>query len=94
MNVKPILTEKSLNLAKKGKYSFWVDPSWTKFQIKQKVSELFNVHVKNVSTVNYKKQVQKSMLRKGPKISSAKKRTIITLAAKEKIDIFEGGKEK
>lgn len=94
MKIKPILTEKSLNLAKKGKYSFWVDPKLSKYQIKKLVGDIFAVHVKKVSTINYKKIVKKNMLRKGFKITPAKKRTIVTLAAKEKIDIFGGGKEK
>ncbi len=94
MKIKPILTEKSLDLAKKGKYSFWVEPSLRKPQIRKLVSDLFGVHVKKVSSINYKKQVERSFLRKGLKIKRARKRAIVTLLPKEKIALFEGGKEK
>lgn len=73
--IEPILTEKTLKLAKKGVYSFWVEPKIRKNQIKTLINRIFNVHVRKVKTANFK--------------SRAKKKTYVTLAEKEKIDIFE-----
>ena len=94
MKIKPILTEKSMNLAKKGKYSFWVDPSMRKPEIIKLINGLFGVHVKEVSSANYKRKVERSLFRKGLKVKPARKKAVVTLSPKEKIEIFEGGKEK
>lgn len=86
--IKPILTEKGLNDAKKGKYGFYVDPKLSKFQIKKVLSDLFGVHVTSIKTANVKgliKRDYKGMYRR----VSGKKKAIVTLKAKETIDLFE-----
>ena len=50
MNIKPILTEKSLKLAKSGVYSFWVQPSLTKNAVKKLMETLFEAKTKHVKT--------------------------------------------
>lgn len=51
---RPILTEKAaLMKEKNNKYTFAVDKSANKFQIKHAVETLFNVKVKSVHTSNY-----------------------------------------
>jgi large subunit ribosomal protein L23 len=50
---KSIITEKSAVMKEKdNKYTFAVDKSANKFQIKHAVETLFNVKVKNVHTLN------------------------------------------
>ena len=84
----PVLTEKSLDQAKKGFYTFYVDPSMNKYSIKFLIEKTFEVHVTSVKTMNYKKEIKKNM--KGKKqVKKAKKKTMVTLKEKEKIDIFE-----
>lgn len=86
--IKPILTEKGLNDAKQGKYSFYVDPKLNKFQIKKVLFDLFGVHVTSIKTANVKgliKRDQKGMYRK----VAGKKKAVVTLKAKEAIDLFE-----
>jgi large subunit ribosomal protein L23 len=86
--LKPILTEKSLSLAKKGKYTFWVNTHLNKHQIRKLVSEVFEVTVKKVRTINV--AGEKSRTLKGKKkVIRPKKKAIVTLAEKQKIDLFE-----
>lgn len=86
--IKPILTEKGLNEAKKGKFSFYVDPKSNKHQIKVKISELFGVHVTDVKTMNIKGSVKRDFKGKYKKIAG-KKKAIVTLTGKESIDLFD-----
>ena len=86
--IKPILTEKGLNEAKRGKYGFYVDPKLNKFQIKELLSRLFDVHVVSVKTISLKSRIKKDNKGKYKKIALRKK-AIVTLKAKETIDLFD-----
>ncbi len=91
MKLEPVITEKSLELAKKGKYTFKVGIGMRKGQIRQLISEVFNVHVKTVRTMNFKGEEKRTLTGRKRRIMPVKK-TIVTLAEKEKIDIFENKK--
>lgn len=88
MKLKPVLTEKSLQKAKEGYYTFFVEKGLTKFQIKKLVNDLFGVHTKSVKTINYKGGKKKNIRGKTVTIKAAKK-ALVTLKKDEKIDIFE-----
>lgn len=84
----PVLTEKSFKEAKKGYYTFWVDPSLNKGEIRNLIQKAFDVHVVKIKTMNFKKEVRKNF--KGQKITKkALKKAMVSLKDKEKIDIFE-----
>jgi large subunit ribosomal protein L23 len=86
--IKPVLTEKGLNDAKKGKYSFYVDPKLSKFQIKKVLFDLFGVHVTSVKTANIKGLIKRDSRGKYRKVAG-KKKAVVALKAKETIDLFE-----
>ena len=86
--IKPILTEKGLSDAKKGKFNFYVDPGLNKYQIKDLMLKLFSVHVVSVKTFNLKKRAKKDF-RGRLRTEPAKKKTIVTLKNKETIDLFD-----
>jgi len=92
--IKPILTEKSLEDAKKGKYSFWVNPSLTKHQIKKLISDIFEVKVTSVATANYKRSESSSVWRKRKSVNPARKKATVVLGEKDKIDLFDAGEQK
>ena len=48
--LKPVFTEKSLKMAKLGKYSFWVDAKADKISIKAEIARVFGVHVTDINT--------------------------------------------
>ena len=93
MRITPILTEKSLNLAKRGVYSFWLNPSLNKNEIKKLVGEAFGVHVTEVRTINYKKSVYRNNRGRNV-VEPARKKALVMLNKDEKIDAFEVKKEK
>ena len=52
--LKPVLTEKSMNITAEKKYTFYVHPEANKIQIKEAVEKLFEgTKVKKVNTITY-----------------------------------------
>lgn len=88
MKIIPILTEKSLSEAKKGKYTFFVPRALTKNQIKKLVNNTFGVHVIGISTIKISGESKRNFKGKKQRIMPRKK-AIISLKEKEKIDLFE-----
>jgi len=88
MKLLPVLTEKSLNEAKEGNYTFWVDTGMNKAQIKKAVEEIFGVSVSRVRTMNYKGRREKDSRGRIRRVFPRKK-AIVTVGEKEKIDLFE-----
>jgi large subunit ribosomal protein L23 len=93
MRLKPIYTEKSNSESRRGRYSFWVDPSLNKGQIKAMIADTFGVDVVGVTTINYKGGKKRTLQGKIKTIRAQKKATV-TLKKDQKIDIFEEEKEK
>lgn len=90
--LKPVFTEKSLKLAKRGKYSFWVGQEIDKGQIKALIHKLFGVTVTNIQTLS--RGGEKGRNAKGRKFANLPaKKAIVTLKDKEKIDLFDEGKK-
>ena len=50
---RPIITEQSMDQVADKKYTFEVDKSANKIQIKKAVEEIFKVKVQKVTTINY-----------------------------------------
>ena len=91
--IKPILTEKSMAEAKKGGYTFFVEPDMNKGQIKRMVEKIYEVEVKKVRTINLKGSVRKNV--RGGKVKvPARKKAVVNLKGDKKIDIFEEKKGK
>jgi large subunit ribosomal protein L23 len=83
----PLITEKTLRLAKENKYTFLVEPKINKKQIKEAVEKIFNVKVIKVRTTNYQKR-QRGLT----KIKSTRpkfKKAIVQLQSGQTISIFE-----
>jgi len=90
--ITPIFTEKSLGLAKQGKYSFWVGRKSNKMALKSEIAKLFGVHVVSVKTIST--SGEKGRNARGVKFSTIRnKKAIVTLKDKEKIDLFEQSKK-
>mgnify|MGYP001558227273 FL=1 len=87
MNIKPVYTEKSMNQAKNGLYSFWFLPRFTKNQIKNLLEKAFDIKINSIKTQNYKKMTSRTM-RGTIKTTAAKKKVLVTLKS-GKIDLFE-----
>ena len=87
--VRPIVTEaSSVAYQDRGEYYFEVHPDANKQEIKQAIQQLFGVKVTGVWTSNHRgkdKRVGQNVGRK-----AHWKRAIVTLAAGDRIEIFEG----
>lgn len=91
MNITPVLTEKSLKEAKEGRYTFYVDMGLNKYQIKELIEKTFGVNVVRTRTMVNKGEVKTTMQGR-KKIVKPRKKAIVVLKEKEKIDIFENVK--
>lgn len=86
--IKPVVTEKSVDLMQENKYCFRVAKDANKIEIKNAVEEIFKVTVINVNTVNVHGKM-KRMGRTQGKTASWKK-AIVTLREGDSIEVFEG----
>ncbi len=90
---RPIISEKSIRLAKENQYTFEVLPHATRTQVKQAVLQMFeNVEVAQVDIVIATPKVSRSLrTRRLRTRRAAYKKAIVTLS-KGTIPIFEGVK--
>ena len=87
--IKPVITEKTTQMREKAhQVVFIVHPKANKIEIKQAVETAFNVKVLGVN-VNNKKPEKRVRNRRSIHISGMRK-AYVTLAAGDKIDMFEG----
>ncbi|MEO3787037.1 50S ribosomal protein L23 [Actinocorallia sp. B10E7] len=82
----PVVSEKSYGLLDEGKYTFLVDPSADKVQIRQAVEQVFGVKVVGVNTINRPGKRKRTRYGYGKRKDT--KRAIVSLAEGERIDIF------
>ena len=90
--LKPVVTEKSMELMGEKKYTFLVHPEATKSQVKEAVEKMFNgTKVKSVNTMNYagkKKRVRGTM--QFGKTAKSKKAVVQLTEDSADIESFEG----
>jgi len=86
--LRPVVTEKSLSLARNGQYTFRVDHRASKLEIGKAIAKAFNVQVAKVTSshvIGKKKAVRGQ--RRVVKLSDWKK--VVVSLSNGKIDIFE-----
>ena len=81
-------------MASLGKYSFKVDKSSNKRQIKSEIEKRFNVSVTGISTSIVKGRTARVGQRRVEKKLGDFKKAIVALKPGEKIGLFELGEEK
>ena len=87
--IKPLITEKSMDMIADKKYAFKVAKDATKPEIAHAVEELFGVKVACVNTINMKSKPKRLRYAEGK--TAAWKKAIVTLKADSKtIEFFEG----
>lgn len=85
---RPIITEKSVAAVQQNKYTFRVRGAANKIQIRRAIEELFEVHVTQVNTMNYRGKGRR-LGRFQAGRTAAWKKAIVTLQAGESIAIYE-----
>ena len=87
--LKPVISEKSMDLTSSKKYTFKVAKDATKPEIAKAVEELFGVKVAAVNTVSMKRKPKR--VRYTPGYTAEWKKAIVTLTADSKtIEFFDG----
>ena len=88
--LRPVVTEKSMNVMADKKYTFMVHPDANKAQIKEAVEKMFEgTKVAKVNTLNIGGKTKRPGMTFGKTAKS--KKAVVTLAEGSKdIEIFEG----
>jgi large subunit ribosomal protein L23 len=87
--IRPVVSEKSYGLLDVGVYTFVVAPDANKLQIREAVESIFNVRVTKVNTLNRKGKRKRNRRTFTFGKRSDTKRAIVTLAAGDRIELFE-----
>ena len=85
--IAPVVSEKSYSLLDEGKYTFLVDPRANKTEIKIAVEQVFGVKVLSVHTLTRQGKTRRTRYGMGRRPNT--KRAIISVAAGDRIDIFQ-----
>jgi len=90
--LRPVISEKSMDETQRGKYTFRVHDGANKLQVKAAVEELFKVEVVDVNVLTTKAKEKTRGRRRGRNrgFTSPWKKAVVTLAAGQKIEFFEG----
>lgn len=92
--LEPVITEKTNRLMERSpkKYVFKVDKRANKHEVAKAIHELFSVNVVQCNICNVRGKTRTVRSRSGYRIGNTAtwKKAIVTLAAGEAIDIFEG----
>ena len=83
----PIVSEKSYSMVQDKRYSFYIDIRAKKSEVKRAIEQVFNVKVLKISTINVKPKPKK--LGKSIWKNSRKKKAVVTIGKKDKIEFFE-----
>lgn len=86
---RPLITEKSLQLASRGWYTFVVDIAASKQSIGQAISSAYKVEVVTVRTVTMHGKVRRVGKRSVHVKRPNWKKAMVTLKKGQKIDVFE-----
>ena len=88
--LRPVVTEKSMELMSDKKYTFYVHKDATKTQIKEAVEKMFEgTKVKSVNTMNQSGKTKRRGMTYGK--TAKQKKAIVTLTEDSKeIEIFSG----
>jgi large subunit ribosomal protein L23 len=86
--IKPVVTEKSMDLLADNKYTFIVDRNANKTEIKNAIEHIFKVEVAKVYTMNIKGKPKRMGRFEGKRPD--RKKAVVALKAGQKIRLFEG----
>lgn len=87
--ISPIISEKSMSDAGKGKFTFRVSKMADKLSIKKEIEKRFKVNVLNVSTITTKGRSKRTGTRRTEVSIRPIKKAIVKLKAGQKIALFE-----
>ena len=90
---RPIISEKSLEAASKGEYTFEVDKNARKKNIVRAVKEIFGVDAERIRTMVVKGKTRRSLKTRREHRQGNWKKAVIRVKEGQKIDVFETGSQ-
>lgn len=91
---RPVITEKSLRDASIGIFTFEVNLSASKKEVRKTIESLYKVHVKKITSAHLKGKKRLVGKKRTPVFRPSRKKVWVKLAPSEKIDLFEIGEKK
>jgi large subunit ribosomal protein L23 len=89
--IRPVITEKSMEDAGNGKFTFIVGRFAAKTQVRKAIEDTFKVNVKNIVTTVIKGKRKRVGMRRAEVNVQPIKKAVVELEKGQKIDIFEIG---
>lgn len=89
INLRPLITESTLNLAQKGWYTFAAPTDLNKNQLSRLINQIFNVEVVDIKTLIVKGKKKRSLRTREVRKLSDWKKVMVKLKEGQKINIFE-----
>lgn len=90
----PVITEKAMSEAAKGRFTFKVFNNANKKDIKKAIEDKFKVNVLKITTVVIKGRTSRRGLKRVEVTNSAFKKATVTLKEGQKIALFDSGSQK
>ncbi len=87
--IKPVISERSMDIAQNKKYTFKVAVDANKTEVKHAIEEIFGVDVKKVNIMNMDGKV-KRMGRSVGKTAAYKKAIVTLTDSSKEIEFFQG----
>ena len=87
--IAPLITEKAMNEAGRGKFTFKVDKNADKLQIRKQIEEKFKVNVISVATSIVKGKTRRFGAKRTETALSSWKKAIVKLKEGQKIPMFD-----
>lgn len=91
VNLKPLITETTMNLAKKGWYTFASDKNETKDTLREVIGRIFKVKVTDIKTIVVKGKNKRSPRSRKIRSLSDWKKVMVKLKEGQKIELFDIG---
>lgn len=92
--IRPVITEKSMNIAQKGWYTFITPVYLRKEDIAREIGSLFSVNVTDVRSMRRTGKLHRTGKKMIMKRRADVKRAMVRLAKGQKIAIFDIGEQK
>lgn len=86
--IRPVITEKSMDLAKSGWFTFAVDVMSDKNMIAAAVEKQFKVDVTSVKTIKMAGKAKRTGRRRSEQAAKPWKKAVVKLKKDQKIDLF------
>lgn len=91
MNLRPVITETTINLVKSNWYTFAVPVGARKNELREMIGKAFKVDILEIKTMIVKGKKKRSMKNRKVRQLSDWKKAIVKVKDGQKIDVFEVG---